>query len=517
MPRSRLWRDVVLLFVLCATTFLATAKGHPWIEADLQVRRSRLLLTTGSLGSTLPFNSIVDLQGPDGRYYDVHGLLNIVAHVPMVAGDPVLRRLAGERWLDASSALASLSGVLINSLSVVMLYILLRGLSISARASRAAAVAFAFGTMLFVYAGTNFEGNLDMLLFIAALHSCFQYARHTGQQRRRYLWWCGLICGIALLGREANVLFIGVIGLDVLINTWRERRVGTLATFVAGMLPGVLVFAWYNDLRTGSPFVTAINYGIIHGAYPFYRATSAYGLLSLIISPGGSIFAYSPMALLGVLGIWASWRRFPRETLLGGSFVVMSLTSMGLVDRWFGLAGWGPRYVMPTLPVFMIGLAVWIDTPHATVATLAKRMALGAVFVWAIVIQLAGSLVNWHARVDHLMSREDLRENLHWSPLMYTVRESQWWDAVTTLKSNLIGLIEGRLPSETFPDLPTHLSAATQFTSLTLDTWWNRLLFEGAHLWSVVAYLLVSAFIIVAAIRGLLQQDATTTAAPSRL
>lgn len=513
---SHLRRDAVLIFLLCTTTFFATAKGHPWIEGDLQVRRSRLWLTTGSLGSAQPFNPAVDLQGPDGRYYDVHGLLNIAAHVPFVAADPLIRRVAGTHWLDASSALASLSGVIVNSITVVLLYMLLRGLALSARASRITAVAFAFGTMLFVYAGTNFEGNLDLLLLVAALHSCFQYRRHTGAARRTYVLWCGVTCGLALLGRDANAAFVGLIGLDVLWSTWREKRVATLATFVGGMLPCLLALAWYNDIRTGSPFLTAINYRILHGAYPFYRASSPYGLLSLIISPGGSVFAYSPVALLGVAGMRQCWRRLPRETLLGGAFAVAMMVSMGLVERWFGFAGWGPRYVMPVLPILMISLAVWLDAPSAT-TTVRHRLTLLVLFFWAIPIQLAGSLVNWHARLDYILRRPDLHEEVHWSPLMYTVRESQWWDALTTLGRNVVGLMTGQLPTDMLSQLPTNLSAGTQYTAITLDTWWNRVLFEGGPVWLIDGYLVVSALVIIAAAYALFWQDAATTGEQGRL
>ena len=504
---SPLRRDALTLLVLCLTTYLAFAKGRPWTEATYQVQRSRLLVEQHALGSAAPLVDF-DIRGVDGRYYEVHSLLNILVHVPIVAVDRWLPH-GGAHGAQASDFVASMSGVVINSLSVMVFYVLLRGLDLSRRASLTTTVALAFGTMVFPYAGMNYEGNADVLFLLLAAHQCFKFLRDASDRRARHLAWCGLWCGIALFGRESNFALVALIGIAVLWDTWTTRRFAPLLSLAGAMLPFVLMLGWYNAIRTGTPFQTAITHRIGSGEYPFFEARSPYGILGLLASPGGSMFVYSPMAFLALFGIREAWRRFPRETALGGAFTIITIVSSGLLPKWFGLTGWGPRYMTPTLPFLLIALAAWLDRPRQNPTVTARQRALVlAFFVPAVTIQVAAALVNWQGRLVYMLRRPELGEFVRWSPLMFTIRQSQWWDAITSLCANIGHMITGRYPAEALAQVSETLSASSRYTTLTLDTWWNRLIFEGLPPLVVVAYLVASAAIVAACVASLRKQRA---------
>ncbi len=462
-------RELLALFLLCASVFVMCAKGRPWIEAEHQVERSRLLVSSGRLGSDQPVADF-DVRARDGRYYEVHGLLNILIHTPVAALDPLLSRLFHERAHDAGSFLASLSGAIINSLSVVAFYVLLRGLPIARGASLITAYCFGFGSMLFPYAGTNYEGNADVLLLILGAHGYFSHLR-TG--RVSVLLWSGVCGGVAAFGRESNLALFGLIGLGLVVDALRTRNIRPVLWYVAGLAPFLLMFGWYNAIRTGTPFQTAISKRLMAGEYPFFEISGPYGVLCLLVSPGGSMFAFSPVLLPALAGLREFVRRFRREAMLSLAFAIICVVSAGLRQKWFGFAGWGPRYTMPTLPFVLIPLAVWLES--AAVRRPAARVIFGFVACWALILQLAGTLVDWHARLTYVLGRQDLSEFIHWSDLMFTVRYSQWWDAVRVLVAS---------PESVFP-------------------WWRRLPGQSSHIIPVSLFLLVATATIVWSLRTL--------------
>ena len=462
-------RELLALFLLCISVFVICAKGRPWVEADAQFARSRLLVATGRLGSDSPIADF-DLRAANGRYYEVHGLLNILVQTPVAALDPLLSRLFHQRADDAGSFLASLSGAIINSLSVVAFYVLLRGLPIARGAALITAYCFGFGSMLFPYASSNYEGNADLLLLILGAHWYFSYVR-TG--RLSCLLWSGLFGGVAAFGRESNLALFGLIGLGLVVDALRTRNIRPVLWYLAGLAPCLLMFGWYNAIRTGTPLQTAISKRLMAGEYPFFEISGPYGVLCLLVSPGGSMFAFSPVLLPALAGLRAFVRRFKREALLSVSFAIICVVSAGLRQKWFGFFGWGPRYTMPALPFLLIPLAVWLDSPGARRP--AARAIFGVVAGWALVVQLAGTLVDWHARLTYVLGRQDLSEFVHWSALMFTVTYSQWWDAVRVLVSS---------PSSVLP-------------------WWRRLPGESSHMIPVGLFLILAAATIVWSLRTL--------------
>lgn len=491
MESTSIRRDATILCVLAFTVYLICADGRPWVEAEPQFARSQYLVREGSPGSVQPFTSF-DLQAPDGRFYDVHGLLNIVLHVPVALLDPIVQRVAGPRASEAARFLSALSGVVVNSLCVVVFYVLLRRLPVSRGAAVATALCFAFGTMLFPYSGNNYEGNIDLLVILVSASYFFRYLE---TRRGRALVVSGAFAGVAILGRETSVLLPVLIGLCVAIDAVRMRRVAPLGWFAAGLTPGVLLIGWYNFVRTGSIFETAISYRLRVGDYPQFSLAGPYGILGLTVSPGGSLFAYSPVLLLALLGLYQFWRRFPREAAFCAVYAALLVIVCGMLPQWFGHAGWGPRYTLPVIPFLLIPLAVWRESPHGR--TTAARVLFGAVASWAVLIQLSGSLINWHARLPYLLRRPDLGESYPWSDLMFTVRSSQWWDALRTLWGNLRHMVAPDPAWVAVMDASSNLSATSRYTALSLDTWWNRLLFESGSATGVGVYLAVSVAIII--------------------
>ena len=108
---------------------------------------------------------------------------------------------------------------------------------------------------------------------------------------------------------------------------------------------------WLPSVRTlGELRASAITYRIGAGEYPFFEAKNPYGIFALLFSPGGSMFVYSPIAVLALAGIREMWRRFPRETAIGGVFsIAYPEVSTRLADaKLEHAAATSARYVVST-------------------------------------------------------------------------------------------------------------------------------------------------------------------------
>ena len=79
--------------------------------------------------------------------------------------------------------------------------------------------------------------------------------------------------------------------------------------FLLGVAVGLMACFAYNDLRFGSFFDSGKMRNFSH-RHPVWGNPIA-GLLTLLISPGKSVFLYSPPLVLGLLGIRSLWRRRP--------------------------------------------------------------------------------------------------------------------------------------------------------------------------------------------------------------
>ncbi len=152
--------------------------------------------------------------------------------------------------------------------------------------------------------------------------------------------------------------------------------------FAAGL--GLVVWAGLNNFRFGHPLIS--GKGTNH---PDPFGNPLVGMAGLLVSPGKSIFLYSPLAVLGILGVYRLARREPR---LGQAIAAASVAYLMLISSlsfWGGDWCWGPRYIVVILPLLALGLP-FIRHDRAGRATVRTLVASG------LAIQLLGISVDQH-------------------------------------------------------------------------------------------------------------------------
>ncbi len=187
-------------------------------------------------------------------------------------------------------------------------------------------------------------------------------------RERRGVWWAfaaGLCLGGGMLVRAAFGVYALPLGVllaskhapfhgeresSPLSTKWGES-LGEELAFGVGVLPFAAGLLLHNALRFGSPFETG------YGGEGFSTPIPV-GVFGLLFSPGKSVFLYAPPLILAVL----LWPRFRRAYPALGAFLalawVTALLFYGAWWAWYGGWCWGPRFLVPLIPISLLPLGM---------------------------------------------------------------------------------------------------------------------------------------------------------------
>jgi hypothetical protein len=130
---------------------------------------------------------------------------------------------------------------------------------------------------------------------------------------------------------------------------------------------------WFNWLREGSVLKTG-------NPAPFQLTGAApVSFLGYFLSPGKGLVFYSPLVVLGMLGLPALWRahpRFTRAMVVSGALFTFAVAC---IPSWTDET-WGPRYLVPVAWMLLVPIPWWATSR-------ARKRVLGAVAAIAVAVQ----------------------------------------------------------------------------------------------------------------------------------
>jgi hypothetical protein len=360
--------------------------------------------------------------GRGDEYYSVFGMGQSVAAIPLyVAGREIDERaspdareyFSGDNLGDWGGTVpiffASLFNQMIAPLVCVLLFMFLRKLGFSAALSFFTTLLFGLGTAMFSAAHEFFQHPLETLMLLGAIYVLFA-------NRERLSIWHALAAGALLafgILTRANLALAAVpIALYLIIITLRPPdldpdgeaepqpamgRMGralrldridqrTVRCFVAFALPSAAALAfmfWLNWWRFGE--WQTFNPPVANESFTLRQLPE--GIFGNLLSPGRSIFLYSPPALLGLFGAREFYRRQPAEAVLFAAISALFVVFYSSYSVWHGGWAWGPRYLLPVIPLLMISSTyAFTSLRVVTVAVLLGALGLG--------VQVLGTVVN---------------------------------------------------------------------------------------------------------------------------
>ena len=127
------------------------------------------------------------------------------------------------------------------------------------------------------------------------------------------------------------------------------------------------------------------------------------GLGGFLLSPGCSVFAYSPLLLLAPWTFAGLWRRHRAECAAALAISLSFLFFCARFDAWTGLwSSPGPRYLFVATPLLLLPFGAWLDANRGRTA----RNAVIALAVLGLAVQLVLVCVRWPAVIELSHYRE---------------------------------------------------------------------------------------------------------------
>ncbi|MFN8421514.1 MAG: phospholipid carrier-dependent glycosyltransferase [Anaerolineae bacterium] len=270
---------------------------------------------------------------------------------------------------------AWLLNVLVTALTAVMVYFYGRQLRYADNVSLLTALLYGLGTYAWVYSQMYFREPLFTLFALFCAYGLERWRRQLELRRFNLIWLILALLALAgaWLTKEAGILLIPTL-LLVLLPALRWRWLALLVIIGGVLIGGALLYArLFPSLRLASAINNATSIDFTY----FPTAVAGY-----LLSPGFSVWAFSPVLLLGIAGAVLLWRRkwwrqlsIPLVMLL--SYVLGYATLRG--SDWYSGLGWGARYLLPTIPF----LALWL-LPMLEYLFTTRRVGIIAVAVGII-------------------------------------------------------------------------------------------------------------------------------------
>lgn len=261
-----------------------------------------------------------------------------------------------------------------------------------------------------------------------------------------------LLSAVALLLTKFALIFALVpLLLLTLPDSVRLRARGRLLlVFVTVMVAALLLLLAAGTLLGVERFTLDYWYPLLADVEWRYVVEALAGYT---VSPGRSLILYSPGLLLALPGAWLLIRqgywRFPAVLLLTLLVVIVSYGA-GRSFIWWGGASWGPRHLVPLIPVLMVLAAPAVDALLRPGTRAFWRAAAAALVLVGMIVQLLGTLVWLYRHYDALAAADRLiweagMWSWEWSPIAYHARlisldtlRTAWTEAADPLQGALV-------------------------------------------------------------------------------
>jgi hypothetical protein len=406
---STKWAIASGLFLVVLGIYILTNPGRIDIidgQARFDVAYNWLLTGRPIMRDNL-IGPIVGVRGRNGFLYSYYGAPGSIFAMPLVW----LGLHASAPDIRPSQFLFSLTSSLFGAAIAPILFLFYLELGIETRRALFWSIVSSFATLIWPVSNSTFDNGQHAFFAIAALYFAFLSARHKSRTSAVI---GGLLAGVLVLYQEYFLLIIPALALATLDweNADREslltKATGTpsLVTsltprlkrtfkallnltrtaqgrpedarescvgywlFVAAACLGLALTIGYNDLRFGS----WLDDGKLRSAalrhYPLL-GNPLTGALTLLFSPGKSAFLYSPTLILGLFAIGRFWRRW---SALAAAITVSSILLFIFLSCVALVSGdwcWGPRYLLPLLPLWALSFPFVVGNRRGRILTFA--------------------------------------------------------------------------------------------------------------------------------------------------
>lgn len=332
------------------------------------------------IASFLPVDSL--RSSPDPPLIVVHD----------IHGVPIIVDMGLDLFTRIAILLVCLVPIVLFGLTAVLLYRLAGQFTANTSHQLLVPFLYGFGTIGFIYSHT-FATNIMGSFF--TISSFYQLVKTGHHRTNRQVMLAGFAAGFGVAVDYWVSLTLPIIGLYAILTAPKHNKLQTGVRFCVAALIGLLPLLLYNTAILGTPFDLVIRHQdpaiwISSSTLGFKLWPDPFVLIRLLIGPYRGLFVYSPLLILGVIGLFVMAKTHRAEALTIGSLFLIFLWAIASYWYWWGGYVFGQRFFLPIVP-FLVLPIVFIMKRYGKIVWL--------LFALSFVINLAG-LQQWEEKVS---------------------------------------------------------------------------------------------------------------------
>ncbi len=393
-------RNSIYIFLFFFPLYVLSMGGHGYGgvgTTTYSVTRSMLLQKSVAIDPA-PWGKF----GRDGQFYAQYGIGHSLYNIPFYLVGHGLTKLfpALLPQYDRITMFTTLLGqAFISALTCMLLFCVCRKLGYSLAASTWCAFLYGLGAQVWMYAQLDFSEPILTCCLLGAVYWIYLPDKICGglktPQASIHIFLSGLFFGIGVTVKIVALILLPLFLLYILQAYKPDKFLpGTrILLFIAPVLViGMGIVGLYNLHRFGNPFETGYD-----NEFNFYYKHVLQQFWNNFLSLEGSIFFYSPVIVLAFPGIIKFYKFFTSfAVFIYGCIVMFFLFYPFTTNELY----YGPRYLTPTLPFFMLIAGSSMPKMGKPLQGPARRESR-VWWVWflgilGIVQQVLGVVVNYH-------------------------------------------------------------------------------------------------------------------------
>jgi hypothetical protein len=345
-------RTIWYVLSICLLVYIFSAKGTIEVSDTVHsVQTAQAIVTRGQLDipDDVPYTS----KGPDGRSYSKYGIGLPLYYVPAVALGDELARFTGWPTQQVTWFLLSFVNIPFAILTLVVFAKLLRLFGVPHAFSSLCLLGLGLGTLAWRYTQSDFSEAMQMGLLILALYGLIR-------RTPRAIITGGISFAWLFLVKQLYAVYLPILLVYVLTRPGTLRdRIKKTAVFIFPFILASAFDLWLNFVRFGG--VWESGYG--GEATQFQSAQIGSTIPSLLGSLDKGLFVFCPILVLCMFGWIAFIKEHQAEATLCDGLIIFNLILFAEWYAWQGGWSWGPRHLVPFIPLWFLHIAFLSKEP----------------------------------------------------------------------------------------------------------------------------------------------------------
>lgn len=369
----------LLIFALIGLVYFLSGRGNIEIsDTYFSVQTAKAIVANHSLSAEGCRPGYCYKSQKDGKLYSRYGLGLAFIFTPYVILGKSIALLMNIPEDAMINFLISFYNIFFGAGACAVMFYLTRFFGNSKRDSLLMAFFLGLGTFCWRYSSWDFSEAGQMFFLLSAVYCALQ-------NNPKSLGLGGVSFACLLLLKTLYIVYLPVFILYILIKNRQNAKDALLrlGVFILISLAGFSLILLLNYIRFGK--ILEFGYGL--EANKFYLSGIKEHGARLLYWLDKGVFIYNPIFIPGILGYYQFFRMFKKEALFFASLIALNFI---LTSSWYGWHGgwsWGPRYLVPLAPLWLLPCFVFLPKKGAIRIALATLVFISALVQGLSILQ----------------------------------------------------------------------------------------------------------------------------------